>query len=445
MEGTTADSDKVIENGAHNSHGVGAFAAETSSPETSTARTQDSPKSLATLEDDKALEDGHYGVHYAPINTTQSNTSHTQYGVSVERAEADFAELSKELSAISRDQPHLSRTTSRISALRSYSHRGKDSERDIEKDLERADTQGTRAPFDLEETLRGAKEHDETSGIKSKRIGVIWENLTVKGIGGMKNIVPTFPDAFINFVNIPGTLMHLFGLGKKGTEFEILKNFRGVVKPGEMVLVLGRPGSGCTSFLKVIANQRYGYTSVTGEVLYGPYNAATFSKKFRGEAVYNQEDDVHNAPLTVSQTFGFALDTKIPGKRPIGMSKKVFKERVIELLLKMFNIEHTANTVVGNQFIRGISGGERKRVSVAEMLITGATILSWDNSTRGESNGRTSPSTVEMSFNCNLLFSRLFVPSNLIVAYTQYAFHLIFNFQKFKEIIHLPESHPLVW
>lgn len=49
----------------------------------------------------------------------------------------------------------------------------------------------------------------------------------------------------------------------------------------------------------------------------------------------------------------------------------------------MFNIEHTANTVVGNQFIRGVSGGERKRVSIAEMMITSATVLAWDNTTRG--------------------------------------------------------------
>jgi len=87
-------------------------------------------------------------------------------------------------------------------------------------------------------------------------LGVIWENLTVSGIGGVKNIIKTFPDAFVSFFNVPETLMHIFGYGRKGREFDILKNFRGVAKPGEMVLVLGRPGSGCTSFLKIIANQR---------------------------------------------------------------------------------------------------------------------------------------------------------------------------------------------
>ena len=119
-----------------------------------------------------------------------------------------------------------------------------------------------------------------------------------------------------------------------------------------------RPGSGCTSFLKVIANQRFGYTKIDGEVLYGPFDAKVFEKKYRGEAVYNQEDDVHHPTLTVGQTFGFALDTKTPGKRPGGMTKKEFKSKVIDLLLKMFNIEHTLNTIVGNPFVRGISGGE---------------------------------------------------------------------------------------
>ena len=65
------------------------------------------------------------------------------------------------------------------------------------------------------------------------------------------------------------------------------------------------------------------------------------------------------------------------------MSRKDFKDAVIKLLLKMFNIEHTINTIVGNPFMRGVSGGERKRVSIAEMMVTGATVCAWDNSTRG--------------------------------------------------------------
>ncbi|KAL2423849.1 ABC multidrug transporter I [Exophiala dermatitidis] len=302
-------------------------------------------------------------------STESHGLDRTASGVDVERAERDFAELSRELSSISR---RMSRTQSRGSTTKA---------RDIEKAISASDDSDE--TFNLEATLRGNREADAAAGIKSKYIGVIWENLTVRGIGGVKNIVKVFPDAFVDFFNVPGTIMSIFGLRRKGAEFNILQNFRGVAKPGEMVLVLGRPGSGCTTFLKVMANQRYGYTGVDGEVLYGPFDAATFAKRYRGEAVYNQEDDVHHPTLTVGQTLGFALDTKTPGHRPAGISKGEFKDRVIDLLLKMFNIEHTRNTIVGNPFVRGVSGGERKRVSIAEMMITRATVCAWDNSTRG--------------------------------------------------------------
>lgn len=118
---------------------------------------------------------------------------------------------------------------------------------------------------------------------------MIWEDLSVSGVGGVKNYVKTFPYAFVSFFNVYETAKNLLGLGKKGREFDILKGFKGVVKPGEMVLVLGRPGSGCTTFLKVISNQRYGYTNIGGEVLYGPFGADMFGKQYRGEAVYNGE------------------------------------------------------------------------------------------------------------------------------------------------------------
>ncbi len=149
----------------------------------------------------------------------------------------------------------------------------------------------------------------------------------------------------------------MLGFGNKGKEFDILKNFKGVAKPGEMVLVLGKPGAGCTTFLKVISNQRFGYTKVDGNVLYGPFESKFFEKRYRGEAVYCEEDENHLPTLTVTQTLDFALETKVPGKRPAGLSRKDFKQRVIELMLKMFNIEHTRDTIVGNAFIFGISGG----------------------------------------------------------------------------------------
>lgn len=293
------------------------------------------------------------------------------HGVNVGDAEKKFAELQRRFSEVS----HASRKLSSRSSAKGEKH-------DLEKGVP-SQSSGDE-PFDLENTLRGNKRLEEEAGIKAKQIGVIWEDLTVHGSGGMKINVPTFPDAFMGFFFFPiMQLKKLLRLQKAGPANAILREFNGVAQPGEMVLVLGRPGAGCSTFLKVMANQRAAYTSIGGKVQYGPFSSEEFERWHRGEAIYCQEDDVHLATLTVAQTLGFALDTKVPGTRPQGVPKKEFKERVVELLLQMFNIEHTRNTVVGDRFIRGISGGERKRVSIAEMMITGGSVCSHDNSTRG--------------------------------------------------------------
>jgi ATP-binding cassette subfamily G (WHITE) protein 2 (PDR) len=44
-----------------------------------------------------------------------------------------------------------------------------------------------------------------------------------------------------------------------------------------------------------------------------------------------------------------------------------------------FGLSHTSNTKVGDDFVRGVSGGERKRVSIAEMLLAGSPFCAWDN------------------------------------------------------------------
>jgi len=97
------------------------------------------------------------------------------------------------------------------------------------------------------------------------------------------------------------------------------------------------------------------------------------------------EDDTHIPTLTVGQTLDFALSTKAPGSggRLPGVSKEDFSVQVRDLLLRMLNISHTKSTLVGDEFVRGVSGGERKRVSIAEMMTTRARVQSWDNSTRG--------------------------------------------------------------
>lgn len=64
-----------------------------------------------------------------------------------------------------------------------------------------------------------------------------------------------------------------FSKDPRGLTVTKIQGFSGVVKAGEIALVLGRPGSGCTTFLKAIANLNAGVAGVDGEVIYGDMSA----------------------------------------------------------------------------------------------------------------------------------------------------------------------------
>jgi ATP-binding cassette subfamily G (WHITE) protein 2 (SNQ2) len=86
--------------------------------------------------------------------------------------------------------------------------------------------------------------------------------------------------------------------------------------------------------------------------------------------------------LTVRQTLETALKTKTPSKR-LQNHRKEFVSEFLDVLTKMYGLTKQVETVVGNAFIRGISGGERKRLSIAEQMATRSSVNMWDGSTRG--------------------------------------------------------------
>jgi ABC-type multidrug transport system ATPase subunit len=98
---------------------------------------------------------------------------------------------------------------------------------------------------------------------------------------------------------------------------------------------------------------------------------------------YNEEEDMHYPTLTAKQTLQFALRMKTPGKRLPEESKDDFVNKIIYMLGNMLGLTKQMNTMVGNAWVRGLSGGERKRMSIAEQMTTSSSINCWDCSTRG--------------------------------------------------------------
>ena len=99
--------------------------------------------------------------------------------------------------------------------------------------------------------------------------------------------------------------------------------------------------------------------------------------------MYQAEVDVHFPQLTVGQTLNFAAQARAPRNRIPGVTRKQYAQHMTDVIMAVFGLSHTYDTRVGNDFIRGVSGGERKRVSIAEAALGASPIQCWDNSTRG--------------------------------------------------------------
>lgn len=87
----------------------------------------------------------------------------------------------------------------------------------------------------------------------------------------------------------------------------------------------------------------------------------------------NTEQELFYLTLTVGETIDFATRMKTPKTTAPGFaSAEESRVGSRDFLLKLLGIQHTFNTKVGNELIRGVSGGERKRVSIVEAMARGA-------------------------------------------------------------------------
>ncbi|KAG5929200.1 ZEB2-regulated ABC transporter 1 [Claviceps africana] len=209
--------------------------------------------------------------------------------------------------------------------------------------------------------------------------GVCFQNLNVHGFGAATDYQKDVANVWLS---VAGAARQLTGSGKQ--RIDILRSFDGLVRKGEMLVVLGPPGSGCSTFLKTIAGEMNGiYTGQDSYFNYQGVSAKEMHTRHRGEAIYTAEVDAHFPQLSVGDTLTFAARARQPRQLPEGLSRNGFANHLRDVVMAMFGIAHTANTRVGNEYVRGVSGGERKRVTIAEAALSGAPLQCWDNSTRG--------------------------------------------------------------
>ena len=115
-----------------------------------------------------------------------------------------------------------------------------------------------------------------------------------------------------------------------------------------------------------------------GDVFYDSFVSEEIGKRYRGDVIYCPEDDVHFPTLKVGETLEFASTMRTPNCRADNQSRSAHAMLTAEALMRIFGLEHARNTVVGDAALRGISGGEKKRVSIAEAMSARGKLVCWD-------------------------------------------------------------------
>ncbi|XP_045830146.1 pleiotropic drug resistance protein 1-like [Trifolium pratense] len=262
------------------------------------------------------------------------------------------------------------------------------------------------AEEDNEMFLLKLKERIDRVGIDIPTIEVRYEHLTVEAEAYVgSRALPTFTNFTIGAVEGLLTLLHI--LSRKKKHVTILKDVSGIVKPRRMTLLLGPPSSGKTTLLLALTGKLDKTLKESGRVTYNGYGMDEFVPQ--RTAAYIGQHDVHIGEMTVRETLAFSARCQGVGSRYDLLSELCRREKeakikpdpdidvymkaastegqeaslLTDYMLKMLGLDKCADTMVGDEMRRGISGGQRKRLTTGEMLVGPSKVLFMDEISTG--------------------------------------------------------------
>eukprot|EP00276_Gloeochaete_wittrockiana_P011397 CAMPEP_0184650212 /NCGR_PEP_ID=MMETSP0308-20130426/7738_1 /TAXON_ID=38269 /ORGANISM="Gloeochaete witrockiana, Strain SAG 46.84" /LENGTH=644 /DNA_ID=CAMNT_0027083585 /DNA_START=229 /DNA_END=2160 /DNA_ORIENTATION=+ len=167
----------------------------------------------------------------------------------------------------------------------------------------------------------------------------------------------------------------------KGVQKQIIKGVSGVVKSGEILAILGPSGSGKSTLLDVVAGRKTtgtieGDVRINGEIVLDSHHKSRMLYKYATS--YVTQDDILLEFLSVRETLEYSAFLTLPKT----MTRAQKLERVSDVIAQL-GLFKAADTKVGGPFVRGVSGGERRRVSIGVELIKAPNILMLDEPTSG--------------------------------------------------------------
>ncbi|KAJ0964795.1 hypothetical protein J5N97_025933 [Dioscorea zingiberensis] len=259
---------------------------------------------------------------------------------------------------------------------------------------------------DNELFLKKLRNRIDRVGIQLPTVEVRFEHLTVEakchvGTRALPTLANTVRD-------IAESTFRIFGLriGKR-IKLTILNNISGMIRPSRMTLLLGPPSSGKTTLLLALAGKLDSTLKTSGEITYNGYKLNEFVP--RKTSAYISQNDVHVGEMTVRETLDFSGRCQGVGTRHDILTELANREKVAgifhdaevdlfmkatamegmksslqtDYMLRILGLDICADTMVGDQMHRGISGGQKKRVTTGEMIVGPTKTLFMDEISTG--------------------------------------------------------------
>ncbi|KAL6876399.1 hypothetical protein ACP4OV_012971 [Aristida adscensionis] len=254
------------------------------------------------------------------------------------------------------------------------------------------------AEDDNQRFLQKLRNRIDRVGIELPTVEVRFDHLTVQAkchVGSR-----ALPTLLNTARNIAEGALGLLGvrLGRQ-TTLTILKDVSGVVRPSRMTLLLGPPSSGKTTLLLALAGKLDPTLKSTGDITYNGFALDEFVPQ--KTAAYISQTDVHVGEMTVKETLDFSARCQGVGTKYDLMTELARREKEagirpepeVDLFMKsslqtdytlrILGLDICADTIVGDQMQRGISGGQKKRVTTGEMIVGPTKVLFMDEISTG--------------------------------------------------------------